>query len=235
MDTSSTLKFYTSSIIDRCKLAYEGVVAELIREYKRQGLIDYITSMFDNFLEEVVKSRGMDVQVGVGNGSSTFRVFPVLSHFITDNMQAVELCSVNDHHCRMCYGITGKDFGYYRIGHEKCRIRDVAQHMEVLSNFSKYEIVRIKNIAEGHNALSLSAEDRANLKKYTKLHTSLGCVANENPIFNLSSCFHDVPGKRAYTLAGVVEKLLAIIVYSEGMTYLMLCLIDCIFVLSLWS
>ncbi len=85
----------------------KSAIVDLVKEYKRQGLIDYVTSLFDQFLQDVWNSKGMDVQVGTGEKSAFFRVFPVLSHFITDNMQAVELCSVNDHHCRMCYGMAG--------------------------------------------------------------------------------------------------------------------------------
>jgi hypothetical protein len=64
----------------------KSAIVDLVKEYKRQGLIDYVTFLFDQFLEDVWNSKGMDVQVGTGEKSAYFRVFPVLSHFITDNI-----------------------------------------------------------------------------------------------------------------------------------------------------
>jgi len=171
-------------------------ISDLIKEFKRQALIDYITAVFQGFLNTVVESGGMDVQVGVGSKSAYYRVFPVLSHFITDNMQAIELSGVNMEHCRMCLRQHGKskDFSYFSIGKDRCLERNFLQQKEVCSEFSKYESIRIKNIAEGHNSLSLSAKDRAGIKKFTELKKKWGCLPNVNHLYDLPAFFTESPG-----------------------------------------
>ena len=171
-----------------------GVLTDVVKDYKRQGLIDYLTFACKDFLEEVVACKGMDVQVGVGENKAFFRVFPVVSHFITDNMQAIELCSVNKEHCRMCQPTAGIDFSFFPIGNDRWRKRDIEQHKDVLANSWKNDILKIKNIASGHNITSFSLEARRNISKYQDLHQKLGCVNNNNSLFQLSEPFQDVPG-----------------------------------------
>lgn len=165
-----------------------SITTELIKEYKRQALIDYITEVFQNFLNKVIQEKGMDVQVGVGEHAKYFRVYPVLTHFITDNMQAIELSNVNKENCRMCLFDCGKDFSHFCIGLERRRPRDLLQHSEVCARYSKYKKIRIKNIAGGHNVLFLSQDNQLNIKKYQGLHSSLGILASNNHFFYLSRC-----------------------------------------------
>ena len=98
----------------------------------------------------MTKENGMDVQVGVGEEAVCFRIYPVVTHFITDNMQAIELRSVNKENCLMCVLMKGKN-SHYCIGFEKCRHRDLFQHKDVCTNYSKYEKIGIKNIAAGRS------------------------------------------------------------------------------------
>ncbi len=172
-----------------------SVNLELIREHKRQALIDFLTRMVDEFLKEVVANRGMDAQVGIGPTARYFRLYPVLTHFITDNVQAVELCSINIDHCRMGTLAQGKDFAHYQIGDITCcSPRDFAVHEEVCAKYSKYETIRIKNIAEGHNATSLEPSIRKNIKDSKERKEKLGGLSCTNHLYGFSRVFQDVPG-----------------------------------------
>ena len=156
----------------------------LIREHKRQALIDFITRMVDEFLKEVVANRGMDAQVGIGLNARYFRLYPVLTHFITDNVQAVELCSVNIEHCRMGILAPGKDFAHYQIGDISCcSPRDLSIQQEVCAKYSKFETIRIKNIADGHNATSLEPSIRQNIKDSKERKENLGGLSCINHLY----------------------------------------------------
>jgi hypothetical protein len=172
-----------------------SVNQDLISEHKRQALIDYINSIFEDFLKGVVLNLGMDVQVGIGPKANYFRVFPVLTHFITDNKQAVELCSVNINHCRMGTLLPRTDFSHFQIGEEKtCFPRDMATQRDVCARFSKYETIRIKNIADGHNASSLEPSVRKNINDSKEKKEKLGGLSCNNHLYGLSELFQDIPG-----------------------------------------
>ena len=65
--------------------------------------------------------------------------------------------------------------------------------LELIDN--RKDKVLVKRLtADGHNALSLPTSDQASIKKYTELHSSLGCINNENPLFDLSNGFQEIPG-----------------------------------------
>jgi hypothetical protein len=94
----------------------------------------------------------------------------------------------------MCQPTAGIDFSFFPIGNDRWRKRDIEEHMDVLENSWKNDILKIKNIASGHNITSFSLEARRNISKYQDLHQKLGCVNNNNSLFQLSEPFQDVPG-----------------------------------------
>jgi hypothetical protein len=56
-------------------------------------------------------------------------------------------------------------------------------------------MIRIKNIADGHNKKSLDEVVQQQMNKYAGLHSSLGCMPCNNHLYDLSNHFQSVPGQ----------------------------------------
>jgi hypothetical protein len=161
-------------------------IDEILNEMKRQTLVDFTTHVIREFTNHLKDVEYMDLQVGVGTSKGYFRVVPVVTHFLTDNVQAIELCSVNKDNCRMCLA-TKKDFGSL-YGCEWSKVleqRDLITHRNVCKKFSELRTIKLKNSAQGHNVRYLSADVQMEIEEMTQAKTSLGVLPCDNKIFDI--------------------------------------------------
>ena len=60
-----------------------GNIDEVMKEFRRQSLIDFTTFVIQEFTKHLCHVEYMDVQVGIGDDKSYYRVVPIISHFMT--------------------------------------------------------------------------------------------------------------------------------------------------------
>jgi hypothetical protein len=164
-----------------------GNIEEIMKEFKRQTLIDFTTSVIQEFTKHIVSVEYMDIQVGVGDCKAYYRVVPLISHFMTDNVQAFEISGVNKENCRICV-CTKKDFSRIvglQHGVSSSGMRDWKHHRFVCQRYSELTTLRLKNIADGHNRTFLSADVQIEIDAIAEEKKSLGCLPCNNKIFDL--------------------------------------------------
>jgi len=165
--------------------AYSNMT-EIIKEAKRFAESSYLSNIFDEFIDKATKNGGVDMQVGYGKTARWYRLFPVLSHFIADNVQSYVNSSVNDHHCRICS--TG-DFSQFHLPGEMFNYRDWVEQRNICKEYSNLQLIRLKNISKGQNRNSLSKLTRDRLSYVEERKKEIGGLSGDNKMFNLFQFF----------------------------------------------